>query len=131
MTDNQKNTFKVFVIVCLAIAVILVYMFIDPGESNIFPKCIYRSITGLKCPGCGAQRCIHSILTGDFPQAFRQNALFVVSIPFIIFGTLVSIFKNKNARWGKIHKACFSIPVAITVSVITIAFTVCRNIYGF
>ncbi len=131
MTNNQKNTLKVFVLVCLAIALILVYAFFDPGESAFFPKCIYRSITGYKCPGCGIQGCLHSILTGNLSQAFRQNALFFISIPFIIFGALVYVFRNRNARWSKIYKAVFSIPVAITVGIITIAFTVCRNIYGF
>ena len=40
--------------------------------------------TGLKCPGCGFQRAIHSLLHLDFVIDFRFNALLVSSLPVVI-----------------------------------------------
>ncbi|WP_225974845.1 DUF2752 domain-containing protein [Arachidicoccus ginsenosidivorans] len=53
-------------------------------DSSWFPKCPFRSLTGLQCPGCGSQRAIHDLLNLDILGAFRENALMVVSIPYIV-----------------------------------------------
>ena len=47
----------------LAVSVLaLIYYKFNPSDIAIFPKCPFLLLTGLKCPGCGSQRAIHSLL---------------------------------------------------------------------
>jgi hypothetical protein len=59
----------------------LVYFAIDPTQVAIFPACTFHSITGLDCPGCGAQRALHQLLHGNIIAALRLNVMFVLSLP--------------------------------------------------
>lgn len=50
------------------------------------PKCSLHLWTGLYCPGCGNTRATQALLHGDLAGAWRQNAFFVVALPFLLFG---------------------------------------------
>ena len=63
---------------------VYIYATVSPESSNLFPKCLFLQLTGFRCPGCGSQRVIHSLLTGDISAAFRYNAFMVLMIPYII-----------------------------------------------
>jgi hypothetical protein len=67
--------------VALCAFVALLYFLFDPTKVSIFPPCIFHSVTGLDCPGCGAQRSLHQLLHGNIIAAFRLNAMFVLSLP--------------------------------------------------
>ena len=52
----------------------------DPSDTTSgvpFPKCLFFSLTGLQCPGCGSQRALHSLLHLDLVAALRYNAYMV------------------------------------------------------
>ena len=61
----------------------LIYFALDPSSSGLFPRCVFLSMTGFKCPGCGSQRAIHALLHGDVIGAFRYNAFLLIAIPWI------------------------------------------------
>lgn len=46
------------------------------------PKCPFKMITGLSCPGCGIQRAIHAMIHGDFTGAIRYNYYLAYSGPY-------------------------------------------------
>lgn len=57
----------------------------DLAEGNRFlPRCGFNDLTGLYCPGCGDTRASYALLHGDVSGALRQNAFFVVSLPFLL-----------------------------------------------
>jgi hypothetical protein len=66
--------------VVAAIGVLLFFVF-DPTQVAIFPQCVFHQLTGLDCPGCGAQRALHQLLHGHIVAALRLNAMFVLSLP--------------------------------------------------
>lgn len=68
------------VLLCAAGA--LVFFAFDPTKVSLFPPCLFHEITGLDCPGCGAQRALHELLHGHLVPAIRFNAMFVASLPF-------------------------------------------------
>lgn len=74
----------------------LVYFFLDPTRVTIFPPCLFHQLTGLDCPGCGAQRALHQLLHGHLVSAIRLNAMFVLSIP--IFAWMGTRFLVRNFR---------------------------------
>ncbi|MEM6279299.1 MAG: DUF2752 domain-containing protein, partial [Verrucomicrobiota bacterium] len=50
------------------------------------PRCLLHESTGLHCPSCGNTRATHALLHGDLAGAFRQNAVFVIALPFLALG---------------------------------------------
>ncbi len=56
-----------------------------PGQSGFYPLCLFHSLTGLSCPGCGATRALHFLLHGEWAVAFRCNALLVIALPWLAF----------------------------------------------
>ena len=66
-----------------------VYLYVfEPGRSGFFPPCMFRTLTGLTCPGCGTTRALHQIVHGHFAAAFMLNPLLLVALPFLVYAFL-------------------------------------------
>jgi hypothetical protein len=57
-----------------------VLFFFDPSKNDFYPVCLFHKLTGLNCPGCGATRSLYALLHGNFARAFRDNALFILTL---------------------------------------------------
>ncbi|MBQ3140127.1 MAG: DUF2752 domain-containing protein [Ruminococcus sp.] len=106
---NKKM--KIAVAVAAPTAVILAYIFKEQilGISYHLGICLFYTVTGIYCPGCGNTRSVRAMLNGDFLLAFRNNA----SLPFIavlllclyielladIFGKKIKILPRKPWIW--------------------------------
>jgi hypothetical protein len=71
---------EVLAAVVLSSIVVLLYG-LDPATSKFFPRCPFRSLTGLYCPGCGSLRAMHRLLHGNLGGALTMNSLMVLSLP--------------------------------------------------
>jgi hypothetical protein len=71
----------------LAVGLMVIYFVFNPETAGFFPPCLFHKLTGLKCPGCGTQRAIHSILHGEVAQAFFYNPALFAAVPLV--GTLL------------------------------------------
>lgn len=112
----------------LILAVIALFYFIfDPMEWGFMPRCVFHQITGLQCMGCGSQRMLHALLHGDIAGAFKANALFTCSLPFILFLLWLEMYKRKYSRlYARVH----SIFLIISVGVVLLLWMILRNILG-
>ncbi|ANZ38798.1 hypothetical protein BBK82_24770 [Lentzea guizhouensis] len=65
----------------------VVLLFADPNQpDNLLPKCPFKWLTGLDCPGCGMTRMAHALLHGDVVAAWNFNAaMLVVGVPFFVW----------------------------------------------
>src|SRR5438067_7322505 len=61
----------------------LLYRF-APTEGSLYPRCVFHTVTGLHCPGCGTTRCLHALLHGQLRQAAAYNALALLALPFLL-----------------------------------------------
>ena len=60
------------------LAVIVYLALFDPTEWPA-PQCMFHTLTGYDCPGCGTQRAVHALFSGDVGGAWHYNpALFFV-----------------------------------------------------
>ncbi len=88
----------VFIILLIGFIFISGLVFYFPPHHNAYyPKCIFKLVTSLECPGCGSARSIYSLLHGQIKDAFNYNALLVILVPVILIGTLAAFslyFKN-------------------------------------
>lgn len=126
--DTPANSItwpKVIVLITL-IAGLLVIAFLPPEEHSFYGTCIFRSVTGLDCAGCGTLRGTHALLHGDIASAFRLNALYVISIPFLIYALFIQL------RWAPERGALFSLYSQINrwwiIIGLIVAWTIARNI---
>ncbi len=76
------GTRTILLLVAGTIALTLLYLF-DPATTQGFLPCPFRTITGLLCPGCGAQRAMHDLLHGRIAEAFAHNPALVITLPLL------------------------------------------------
>jgi hypothetical protein len=104
----------------------VLFFVLDPSKHDIFPRCLFNSITGYYCPGCGSQRAIHSFLHLDFAGVVTQNFLFIPAF-LLIFYHYSHPFLNKFFRWKLPNIFYFKSTPWIIFGVIII-FWIARNL---
>lgn len=105
-----------------------IYATTNPESNRLFPKCIFLQLTGLRCPGCGSQRVVHSLLNGDVAAAFRHNAFLVLMIPYVSVLAFATFFKNRVP--GLYNVLCHP-AVIVAILVLTILWWIFRNVFGW
>ena len=91
--------------------------------------CIFRSITGYKCPGCGITDLLLFVLKGDFISAFECNPIVFVIIPIIGI-----IFIRQNIlyiKYGYFKTSTIENLILYFLVIVLLAFCIIRNIYSF
>ncbi len=69
-------------------------------------SCIFNSLTGFSCPGCGNSRAAMAVLRLDFVSAFSYNALFGVEffyIGFAYINAVINYIKGKGFIYRSPH----------------------------
>ena len=126
----KKTKIKNIILSILTIIILLlIYLYLNKKYGFYIP-CIFHKITGFYCPGCGATRCILSLIKGNIKAAFFYNPLFFIMIPFFIFGI---IYKCYIYIADKEEKIISNIPnyIWVVVLIIVIIFGILRNIETF
>jgi hypothetical protein len=102
---------------------------VDPNTPGHYPLCPTRALFGIDCPGCGALRGTHDLVTGNLAGALDHNVLLVVFVPLAVV---------LWARWARrawrgetppVSRADFRrrTTVMITALVALLAFGIIRN----
>jgi hypothetical protein len=73
------------------------YLLVNIYTPDLYhPVCIFHSLTGLYCAGCGGTRAMAALLQGDVLLALRDNALIILLLPaafyFYLRGFLITFF---------------------------------------
>lgn len=94
----------------------------------MFPKCPFKVLTGLQCPGCGSQRAIHALLHGDIAAAWRFNALLVAYIPILAVMIPVQLMRR---RYPRLYQRVFCSATIWGTFIAVTGWMVARNIWGW
>ena len=128
-TAGSRPAIKVWfafgVFCAVAAALVLLYLF-NPVEHGFFPKCVFHSLTGLDCPGCGGLRATHQLLHGNIVGAVQLNPLFVMLLPVGGFFAFRQVFYLLTRRW--LPQPFQRAQWAMFLAVVIIAFGVLRNL---
>ncbi len=84
---------KTFVAVVAVTAAGMLLFLHDPAGSKFYPRCPFRVLTGLVCPGCGTLRALYQLSHGNLRAALLLNPLTVLMLPVL-------------AGWGVTKGAC-------------------------
>ncbi len=120
---KQKN---LWILGLLLLAVALYYFFLNPyQQTDFFMSCPFYKITGYQCPGCGSQRAFHELLHFHFFEAFKQNALFVLGIPYVLLIFYANFNKEKHQ---KLRQVLVGKKTLLILLIVAILFGVLRNL---
>lgn len=108
-------------LIIMAITAILGTLIIFPQLLPFQPKCLFYSITGIPCPGCGSTRATQALLEGDISGALWFNPLAIMVdlaiIVYIVWYT-IDIIKKKdtvNALLKRPWKKAVWIPLVFII----------------
>ena len=106
-----------------------VLLLFPPERYGFYPRCAFRDLTGLLCPGCGGTRALAALLHGHFREAMRWNALVASAAPLSLAGWVVYVMVARfRPEWGaRARLARWGEPVALGVLVVAMGFMVWRN----
>lgn len=94
---NLKTNFNRVVNILILLIVFTLFVIIFILDTKI--PCVFKSMLGISCPGCGMTRAIHEILHFNFFQSIKYN---ILAIPLVVLGIILTpviiydIIFNKN-----------------------------------
>jgi hypothetical protein len=127
-TSSSPAFFAVIVLTLTGLGSGAVLFFFDPAKHGFYPICLFHSLTGWNCPGCGATRAAYQLLHGHLLRALRDNALLVLMLAALMIGGVcwtVQKARNQPAAWNMPAGAWWAL-IAIVL-----LFTVLRNLPAF
>lgn len=108
----------------IATGLLALYAFAEPS-SGLYPRCSFRMLTGLSCPGCGTQRAIHALLHGNVREAFAFNAFLFAAVPLL---ALLLFSSLPLPRLDGLRRFLASQPFILSVLGLIVLWSVVRNI---
>jgi hypothetical protein len=120
--------FTAVVLVVAALGSGAVLFFFDPAKHGFYPICLFHSLTGLNCPGCGATRAAYQLLHGHLFRALHDNALFVLTLTALTAQSAWLVMQKIRNR-----PAAFIVsPIMLwALLIVVFVFTGLRNLPSF
>ena len=121
----KKRLFKTILYFTAIIAAGLCYALFIQKTGFAIP-CVFRLITGLKCPGCGVTTMALCLLRLDFVGAFSANPVALCLLPYMIYliaRRALCYIKGQKFKEKKIETA-----LSIAAVIVLILFGIIRNI---
>lgn len=90
---KRSRHVAVLVKICLIVVGVsaLVYLYgHDPSVNGGYPRCLFHSLTGLWCPGCGVTRGLYAFLHGEYLETVRMNPYIFCIMPMLAFAAYVA-----------------------------------------
>lgn len=113
MTKDSKKTIKTVLLLLAAGLCYLVWIKL----TELAMPCMFRYITGFKCPGCGVTTMFTALASLDFKASFNANPFLFVTAPLLCGEIIYRIYlKCSNMKCNKAREAvviCYGIALCI------------------
>lgn len=124
---NNRNIKRLIIASAFLLLVGVVFFLFDPSNSAYYPKCIFHSLSGFDCPGCGSQRSLHHLVHFEIKEALFENPLFVLALPYTLFYLYLKYFGGKE-KCPRIMTVLYGRKAAAVILIIIILFWIFRNL---
>ncbi|MEG0499640.1 MAG: DUF2752 domain-containing protein [Rikenellaceae bacterium] len=114
----------------MIVVIYITYSCVDPLDAAWMPKCFTYQWFGIRCPGCGTQRALHSLLSGDLKAAFFYNPLMVLSVPYLLMAIVLDS-KSIRAKHPKLHQLFLGERAIWLLLAVLLIYTIVRNYFEF
>jgi hypothetical protein len=111
------------------LAAVTVLYFFAPEQHRFYPRCLFYTLTGMQCPGCGGLRAIHRLLHGDLAAAWRFNPLAVLIGPLLAAWLGVCLLRPGMADRAK--QILLKPALWWLLLLLGVGYAVLRNVSGF
>jgi hypothetical protein len=85
---STRQRARALIFVGITLAGLLFLRLFNPVTNGFYPPCMFHSMTGLYCPGCGSTRALYQLVHGHPSAAFAMNPLFVTLFPILVYAFL-------------------------------------------
>ncbi|MCR5747437.1 MAG: DUF2752 domain-containing protein [Lachnospiraceae bacterium] len=86
--------------------------------------CVFNTVTGLKCPGCGVTRMLTALMHLDIKGAYAANPFLLVTGPFVFFEILYEfLIPHGNKTFHRINNV-----LLVIYAIALIIFGIIRNL---
>ena len=125
----KKRIVNIVLILIICLFVFIGYFYLN-NKYGFSINCVFHSLTGFYCPGCGITRCLFALLKLDFYEAFMYNQLVFILLPFLV---ALIVYRIYLYVFDKQDKILVKVPnmVWISLLVIVIGYGIVRNISYF
>lgn len=96
--------------------------------TGIAIPCVFRKVTGYKCPGCGITHMCMALMNFRFVDAYNSHPMLFVQLPFLLLialRNLITYVKSGVSRVNRVETIVIYVCIALLL-----IFTVYRNIVG-
>ena len=97
MLNTTGNNYKTIRTAAIVLAVGLCYL-VWIKTTGIYIPCMFRLITGFKCPGCGITTMITALVSLDFETAFNANPFLFITAPLLCGELIYRLHARYNGR---------------------------------
>lgn len=104
---------------------IILFQYFD--QKNLLPKCLFHSLTGLKCPACGVKTALRYLLEFKFDKAFEHNKLIFLLLPYLSIILIYEIVQPKNNKIIKFYVIFTSSKVYFLIILVVLIYWILRN----
>lgn len=103
----------------LSAAAAVLLFFLQSGGFNFI--CVFRELTGLRCPGCGNSNAVLAVMRGDFIGAANCNIMFypevISAAAFIIYFSYLYVSGNRASKRA-LAAAAAAVSAALTWGIV-------------
>lgn len=101
MTKDSKKTIKTVLLLLAAGLCYLVWIKL----TGLALPCMFRYITGFKCPGCGVTTMFTALASLDFKASFNANPFLFVTAPLLCGEIIYRMYlRCRNMKFSKAHE---------------------------
>lgn len=127
VTAGRNEKLLALLLVSLAAGGLLYFLTYNPASPLIpTPPCLFRTLTGLYCPGCGSRSALIQLARGNLYAAWRLNPLMILFLPSAV---LFLISQIKTLLTGRPLPRLFLHPSLVwAIFYLILAYWIFRNI---
>ncbi|MDG1158415.1 MAG: DUF2752 domain-containing protein [Flavobacteriales bacterium] len=90
-----KSRWPYFLVVIYSLFALVLWF---ANGTDIMIPCIYTSISGYNCPGCGLTRAVILLLQFELKAAWQMNPLIFIVVPAISYFVIKDIISFKHGN---------------------------------